>query len=62
MFISSGLFKEALGHEKLIFNRINKYCMKKNIKLSFCGRLGPSGENFHRENFAKGNWIYFTVY
>ena len=61
MFISSGLFKETLGHEKLIFNHINKYCIKKNIKLSFCGRLGPSGENFHKENFAKGNWIYLPL-
>ena len=58
MFISSGLFKEAIEHEKLIFSNINKYCLKKNIRLSFCGRLGPSGENFHREHFAKGNWIY----
>ena len=58
MFISSGLFKGAFKHEQLIFSHINKFCKKKNIKLSFCGRLGSSGENFHRENFARGSWIY----
>ena len=58
MFISSGLFKATLKHEQTVFANLNKFCIKKNIKLSFCSRLDASGEDFHRKTFAKGPWIY----
>ena len=58
MFISSGLFSAVIKHEQLIFSHINKFCIKKNIKLIFCSRLGKSGEDLHRKIFAKGDWIY----
>ena len=58
MFISSGLFPSALKQDKIIFKNLKKFCEKKNIKLTFCARVGIDKEAFHRENFVKGNWIY----
>ena len=58
MFISSGLFPSTIKYEQLIFSQLNKFCIKKNIKLSFCSRLGVDGEDFHRNNFSKGKWTY----
>ena len=58
MFISSGLFPSALKQDKIIFKNLEKFCEKKNIKLTFCSRQGVDEENFHRNNFVKGNWIY----
>ena len=58
MFISSGLFKAALKYDQKVFAYLNKFCIKKKIKLSFCSRLDISGETFHRKTFAKGPWIY----
>ena len=58
MFISSGLFPSALKQDKIIFKNLIKFCKKKDIKLTFCSRLGSNEESFHRNNFDKGNWIY----
>ena len=58
MFISSGLFPSALKQDKIIFKNLIKFCKKKNIKLTFCSRVGSTEENFHRNCFDKGNWIY----
>ena len=74
MFISSGLFPSALKQDKIIFKNLIKFCKKKDIKLTFCSRVGSAEhilkrnhknlkigcneENFHRNYFDKGNWIY----
>jgi len=58
MFICSAISKEDQEIDKSIFSHLNKYCIEKNIKLIFFSRYGLSMEDFHRKNYAKGNWIY----
>tara|TARA_Y100001970_G_scaffold61123_1_gene78011 strand:- start:7407 stop:8507 length:1101 start_codon:yes stop_codon:yes gene_type:complete len=50
---------DTFEEDKKIFNKLNTFCNKKNIKLIFCSKVGRSLENFFREKFSKGKWIYY---
>ncbi len=58
MFICSGLYKASIKYEQLLFSQLNEFCSRKKIKLIFAEK-NALGEIFYRNNFAKGNWIYF---
>ena len=58
MFICSGLYKASIKYEQLLFSHLNEFCNRKKIKLIFAEK-NALGEIFYRNNFAKGNWIYF---
>ena len=44
--------------EKIIFDQLYKFCIKKNLKLSICTKNNLYHERIYRQNLVKGDWSY----
>lgn len=56
LFVSSGLYKETICNEKIIFKKIYKICKKNNLSLSLLGR--GEDEKKYRLIYGEGGWAF----
>ena len=55
----SPLYRAKIENEKKILLSLEKYCIKKNLKLKVATRNKQEGISFYKKNFGEGNW---TIY
>jgi len=60
LFISSGLYKQTVYNEKIIFQKVYSICEKNNLSLSLLGR--GKDEKKHRLIYGKGKWTFIKGY